>query len=329
MSHPSTSSGQVSADWQGLAQLPQLFADVQVGVLTLKTLITTPAAAVSTGSPPASGAIVLLGAELAMFLAQTVQAIEDDIAGLLGVRRNYEQNEAEIAAECNRGHDVIEASGGCPAPHTGGPTGGRHPAQLPPSSPSPSPMPSMPGQPMPGQPTTGMPEWPGGGYPGTPPFVPPSVPATGGSGMPGWPGGGYPGSPGTLPSVPPTGGGDPGRPQGGYPGVPQPGAPSLPGAPQPEPMPCPTGEHGNPPPPPEPCPTGEHTPTAPPPEPAAPVPCPGGDTSPSAPAPSGDFAVDPSRRDDLLSAGGLALDGLVDLVSSVGEQIECPTPGGR
>jgi hypothetical protein len=98
-----SSAGQLAATWQGLAQLPRLLDDVKAAVLTLRTLITTPAAAVATGSPPASGAIVVLGAELAMFLAQTVQAIDDDIEALRAVERNYHETERELTAAATAG----------------------------------------------------------------------------------------------------------------------------------------------------------------------------------------------------------------------------------
>jgi hypothetical protein len=114
-----TSAGQLSATWQGLAQIPQLLTDVKSAVLTLKTLITTPAAAVATGSPPASGAIVLLGAELAMFLAQTVQAVEQDIEAIQRVRRNYETTEQGLTDAATRGQRELESTTPAPAPRTG------------------------------------------------------------------------------------------------------------------------------------------------------------------------------------------------------------------
>lgn len=115
-------AGQLSATWQGLAQIPQLLTDIKVGVLTLKTLITTPAAAVSTGSPPASGAIVLLGAELAMFLAQTVEAVEQDIDAIRRVRQNYETTEQGLTAAATRGQQALDGTTTPVAPRTSTPT---------------------------------------------------------------------------------------------------------------------------------------------------------------------------------------------------------------
>jgi hypothetical protein len=146
-----TTAGQLSATWQGLAQIPQLLADVKAAVLTLKTLITTPAAAVSTGSPAASGAIVLLGAELAMFLAQTVQAVEDDIDGLRRVTRNYETNEADLAAAASRGCTAVDQVGPAPRPALGPAPTTPRPAPVSPPGGGPT------GAPRTGSPTTGGP----------------------------------------------------------------------------------------------------------------------------------------------------------------------------
>ncbi len=117
-------AGQLSATWQGLAQIPLLLTNVKAAVLTLKTLITTPAAAVSTGSAPASGAIVLLGAELAMFLAQTVQAVEQDIEAIQQVRRGYETTEQGLTAAAARGQLELESTTTPVAPRTGAVTPG-------------------------------------------------------------------------------------------------------------------------------------------------------------------------------------------------------------
>ncbi len=142
-SMPDNTAGQVAATWQGLAQIPQLLTDVKAAVLTLKTLITTPAAAVATGSPPASGAIVLLGAELAMFLAQTVQAVEDDIEALRKVKDNYERNEQELAAAAARGGAAVGQVDAAPRPQVGPGTGTVRPPvqQQPPAQVRPAPTP--------------------------------------------------------------------------------------------------------------------------------------------------------------------------------------------
>jgi hypothetical protein len=100
-------AGSLSTTWQGLNQIPQLFNDVKTGVNTLQTLISTPAAAVATGSPPASAAIVVLGAELVVFLGQTIQAIQDDIHGIAQVAKNYQMTEGDLAAVIGAGVGVI------------------------------------------------------------------------------------------------------------------------------------------------------------------------------------------------------------------------------
>lgn len=101
-------SNEVSATWDGLAQVPQLMNEVRAGALTLKSLIQTPQAAVSTGSPVASAAIIALGVELAIFLYETVQAIDDDIDGMRKVKENYERQEDEVVAETLLGQQWLE-----------------------------------------------------------------------------------------------------------------------------------------------------------------------------------------------------------------------------
>jgi ABC-type transporter Mla subunit MlaD len=100
-------AGSLSTTWQGLNQIPQLLNDVKTGVNTLQSLISTPAAAVATGSPPASAAIVMLGAELVVFLAQTMQAIEHDIQGIAQVAKNYKATEGDLAGLLGAGVGVL------------------------------------------------------------------------------------------------------------------------------------------------------------------------------------------------------------------------------
>jgi hypothetical protein len=111
-----SSAGSLSTTWQGLNQIPQLLTDVRAGVDTLRTLISTPAAAVATGSPPASAAIVVLGAELVVFLCQTVQAIEDDIRGIAQVAKNYQATEGDLAAVIGVGIGIVTGMSGATAP---------------------------------------------------------------------------------------------------------------------------------------------------------------------------------------------------------------------
>jgi hypothetical protein len=111
-----SSAGSLSTTWQGLNQIPQLLTDVRAGVDTLRTLISTPAAAVATGSPPASAAIVVLGAELVVFLCQTVQAIEDDIRGIAQVAKNYQATEGDLAAIIGVGIGIVTGMSGPTVP---------------------------------------------------------------------------------------------------------------------------------------------------------------------------------------------------------------------
>lgn len=91
-----SSAGGLSTTWPGLSQLQTLINETKMGVLTLESLISTPAAAMATGSPPASAAIVALGIELAVFLAETAQAMERDIQTLEQTARNYRATEADV-----------------------------------------------------------------------------------------------------------------------------------------------------------------------------------------------------------------------------------------
>lgn len=93
---PNAATADLSASWPGLSQLQQLIHNAKLGVQTLDTLISTPAAAAATGSPPASAAIAALGIELAIFLAQTIDAMDDDIATLERTARNYQLSEREV-----------------------------------------------------------------------------------------------------------------------------------------------------------------------------------------------------------------------------------------
>jgi hypothetical protein len=111
-----STAGSLSMTWQGLNQIPQLLTDVRAGVDTLRTLISTPAAAVATGSPPASAAIVVLGAELVVFLCQTVQAIEDDIRGITKVAQNYQATEGDLTSAIGAGIGILAGMSGAAAP---------------------------------------------------------------------------------------------------------------------------------------------------------------------------------------------------------------------
>ena len=92
----SSSSSGLSITWQGLAAIPQLLADTRQGVATLHTLLSAPAAAAATGSPPASIAIIALGVELAVFLAENVKAIDEDIETITHTARRYQATEADV-----------------------------------------------------------------------------------------------------------------------------------------------------------------------------------------------------------------------------------------
>jgi len=90
--------GGLSTTWQGLAQLPQLLDEAKTGVRALQSLASTPAAAAATGSPLASAAIIALGIELVVFLAETVEAIEHDVEALHQTTQNYHANESDLTS---------------------------------------------------------------------------------------------------------------------------------------------------------------------------------------------------------------------------------------
>jgi hypothetical protein len=100
-------SESISTSWQDLAKLPQLLGDAKSGLLALQSLLSTPAAAAASGSPVAGLAIAGLGVELAVFIAQTVKAIDDDIEGMRKVSQNYQQNEQNLTQLVQTGANAL------------------------------------------------------------------------------------------------------------------------------------------------------------------------------------------------------------------------------
>jgi hypothetical protein len=114
-------SNTIQASWQDMARIPQMLGEVRTGILALQALLSTPAAAAASGSPVAGAAIVGLGAELALFIAQTVQAIDDDIDGIRTSLQNYQRNEDELVQMTQTGLQSLDQRSGangawCPAP---------------------------------------------------------------------------------------------------------------------------------------------------------------------------------------------------------------------
>ncbi len=81
-----------------LGKLPSMLGEVRTGISMLQTLASAPAAAASTGSPPASLAIIALSAELAYLLADLVKEIGNDIDGIAQVAQNY-QNQEDLVGQ--------------------------------------------------------------------------------------------------------------------------------------------------------------------------------------------------------------------------------------
>jgi hypothetical protein len=109
----------LSTTWQDLARLPQLLGEVRTGVLALKSLVNTPAAALATGSPAAGLAIGVLGAQLVHFIAETIEAIDQDTEGVQQVARNYRANEDSLTGQANAGAAAVDALGGAQRPSIG------------------------------------------------------------------------------------------------------------------------------------------------------------------------------------------------------------------
>lgn len=95
MSTDANTSAALSTTWPGLQQAQQLIHDARVGMLALQSLVSTPAAASATGSPPASAAIVALGVELVAYLAAIGESMEHDVEMLERTVRNYQATEAD------------------------------------------------------------------------------------------------------------------------------------------------------------------------------------------------------------------------------------------
>jgi hypothetical protein len=81
-----------------LGKLPSMLGEVRTGISMLQTLASTPAAAAATGSPPASAAIMALGAGLVYLLADLVKELDDDIDGVTQVAQNY-QNQEDLVGQ--------------------------------------------------------------------------------------------------------------------------------------------------------------------------------------------------------------------------------------
>lgn len=105
------------ADFQGLMQIPQLLGNVRTGVLALRSLSTAPQAAMASGNPAVGGAIVGLGAQLLVFLHQTVQAIDDDIDAITKVADNYRRQEERVVAGTQTAMTDLDRSATAMAPN--------------------------------------------------------------------------------------------------------------------------------------------------------------------------------------------------------------------
>lgn len=114
-----SSSGSFSADFQGLAQLPGMISEVKMGIGALKSLVSTPAAAAATGSPVAGAAIGGLGVALVAFIAQTIDALSDDIKAITKNNHAYQQVDQSVTQAATAGLATVNAHQAAPAPALG------------------------------------------------------------------------------------------------------------------------------------------------------------------------------------------------------------------
>lgn len=105
----SNGGGDINANFSALRQVPQLLGNVRSGVLALKSLVHAPQAAMASGNPAVGGAIVALGAQLLVFLYQTVQAIDDDIDAIRKVADNYEAQEQRVVQGAQQAMGAIDS----------------------------------------------------------------------------------------------------------------------------------------------------------------------------------------------------------------------------
>lgn len=104
----STGSDGLAATWQGLADVPKAISEVRNGITALKGLISTPSAAMATGSMPASMAIAALGVELAVFIYKTEQALEHDVQAMRKTISNYQVTENDLTSATNAVLAVVQ-----------------------------------------------------------------------------------------------------------------------------------------------------------------------------------------------------------------------------
>ena len=94
-------SKEVQVVFQGLESVPNMLTEIRGGVLALKALLSAPRAATATGSPFMAAAVVALGIELAVFVFQTIEAIDEDIDAKRKTHERYQEtdDEAKRSAE--------------------------------------------------------------------------------------------------------------------------------------------------------------------------------------------------------------------------------------
>lgn len=94
-----THAKEVEVVYHGLETVPGLFAEIRGGVAAARAFSSAPQAAMSSGSPVMAAAIVGLGIELALFVYQTVQAIDDDIDAMRATLDRYRDTDDRAAGD--------------------------------------------------------------------------------------------------------------------------------------------------------------------------------------------------------------------------------------
>lgn len=102
-------SDQLSVSLGNLSRVPGMISDIKAIVETVQALAEVPQAAASTGSPAASAGIIALGAALADFFVETIEALDDDIDAVREAHRDYTQNETNVVAGAQQGVAVLNA----------------------------------------------------------------------------------------------------------------------------------------------------------------------------------------------------------------------------
>lgn len=94
-----------------LQRIPGMIEQVRTGISALKSVADVGGAVGATGHPAMSAAIVGLGAEMIMFVLQCAEALKEDVEGVAGNVKGYEEHDASVADAANQGLAAVCAAG--------------------------------------------------------------------------------------------------------------------------------------------------------------------------------------------------------------------------